>query len=53
MNASLGPSKDISWVSLANTLGLSVGFLVVGRLSDIFGRRWFFSVYYLGPDRVF
>lgn len=42
MNASLGPSKDISWVSLANTLGLSVGFLVVGRLSDIFGRRWFF-----------
>lgn len=26
------------------TLGLSVGFLIVGRFSDIFGRRWFFII---------
>ncbi|KAJ5697826.1 hypothetical protein N7488_011510 [Penicillium malachiteum] len=25
-------------------LGLSVGFLIVGRFSDIFGRRWFFII---------
>src|SRR3954447_12314986 len=42
INADIGPSPNISWVALAYTLGLSVGFLIVGRLSDIFGRRWFF-----------
>ncbi|PLB35258.1 trichothecene efflux pump [Aspergillus candidus] len=38
----IGPSPNLTWVSLAYSLGLSVGFLLVGRLSDIFGRRWFF-----------
>lgn len=42
INDDLGPSKNINWVALAYTLGLSIGFLIVGRLSDIFGRRWFF-----------
>jgi len=42
INADIGPSANITWVALAYTLGLSVGFLIVGRLSDIFGRRWFF-----------
>ncbi|KAK3116460.1 hypothetical protein LTR53_003186 [Teratosphaeriaceae sp. CCFEE 6253] len=42
INASIGPSPQISWVALAYTLGLAIGFLIVGRLSDIFGRRWFF-----------
>ncbi|KAK6438554.1 hypothetical protein LTR95_005248 [Oleoguttula sp. CCFEE 5521] len=42
INETLGPSNNISWVSLAYTLGLAVGFLIVGRMSDIFGRRWFF-----------
>ncbi|WPH03159.1 Hypothetical protein R9X50_00603500 [Acrodontium crateriforme] len=42
IDASIGPSNQISWVALAFALGFSVGFLIVGRLSDIFGRRWFF-----------
>ncbi|KAK6404337.1 hypothetical protein LTR95_018875, partial [Oleoguttula sp. CCFEE 5521] len=35
INETLGPSNNISWVSLAYTLGLAVGFLIVGRI-------WFF-----------
>jgi MFS family permease len=42
INEDIGPSTNINWVALAYTLGLSVGFLIVGRFSDIFGRRWFF-----------
>ena len=42
INESIGPSDNITWVALAYSLGLSIGFLVVGHLSDIFGRRWFF-----------
>lgn len=44
INNDLGPSPNINWVSIVYTLGLSVGFLLVGRLSDIFGRRWFFII---------
>ncbi|KAK5014999.1 hypothetical protein BJ546DRAFT_1060267 [Cryomyces antarcticus] len=40
INESIGPSSNIGWVALSYTLGLSVAFLIVGRLSDIFGRRW-------------
>lgn len=42
INEDIGPSPNITWVALAYTLGLTIGFLIVGRLSDIFGRRWFF-----------
>jgi predicted MFS family arabinose efflux permease len=42
INENIGPSPNITWVALANTLGTSISFLIVGRLSDIFGRRWFF-----------
>lgn len=38
-----GPSANITWVALVWTLCLSVGYTLVGRLSDIFGRRWFFT----------
>ena len=40
----VGPSLDISWVPLAFTLTSCIGFTLVGRLSDIFGRRYFFIV---------
>ncbi|KAK8037756.1 hypothetical protein PG991_001102 [Apiospora marii] len=40
INADLGPSPDIGWVGTAYLLGNGIGFLLVGRLSDIFGRRW-------------
>ncbi|KAF2099278.1 MFS general substrate transporter [Rhizodiscina lignyota] len=42
INADLGPSASITWLALVYTLCLAVGLLLVGRLSDIFGRRYFF-----------
>ena len=36
------PSPAITWLALVYTMGLALGLLLVGRLSDIFGRRWFF-----------
>jgi MFS family permease len=40
INGDIGPSENISWVATVWTLGTAVGFLLVGRLSDIFGRKW-------------
>ncbi|EOO00141.1 putative trichothecene efflux pump protein [Phaeoacremonium minimum UCRPA7] len=37
-----GPSAYISWVNIARTLALSFTYTILGRLSDLFGRRWFF-----------
>lgn len=42
INADIGPDPNYTWVSLSYTLTLSVGLTLVGRLSDLFGRRWFF-----------
>ncbi|KAL9947341.1 hypothetical protein ACHAQF_007394 [Verticillium nonalfalfae] len=42
INADIGPSPYISWVNIARTLGLSFCYTILGRLSDLFGRRWFF-----------
>ncbi|KAF2731337.1 MFS general substrate transporter [Polyplosphaeria fusca] len=42
INADIGPDPNLSWVSLSYLLTNSVGLLLVGRLSDLFGRRWFF-----------
>lgn len=36
----IGPSANINWVPLANLACGAVFFLLVGQLSDIFGRRW-------------
>lgn len=40
INADIGPSPNIYWVPLVNLCGGAVFFLMVGQLSDIFGRRW-------------
>lgn len=39
INNEIGPSPDITWVSLVYTLTMAIGLLLVGRLSDLFGRR--------------
>ncbi|KAI5359648.1 Putative sugar transporter, major facilitator transporter Str1/Tri12, MFS transporter superfamily [Septoria linicola] len=41
--AELGPSEHAIWLAVSYQAGLSVGFLLIGRLSDIFGRRWLFT----------
>jgi predicted MFS family arabinose efflux permease len=33
------PSPSVTWLALVYTIGLAVGLTLVGRLSDIFGRR--------------
>lgn len=40
INADLGPSVNIGWAATIWTMGSSIGFLLVGRLSDLFGRKW-------------
>lgn len=40
INADIGPSPNINWIPLVNLCGGAVFFLMVGQLSDIFGRRW-------------
>ncbi|KIW08472.1 uncharacterized protein PV09_01374 [Verruconis gallopava] len=40
INEDVGPSVNISWVATGWTLGSAVGFLLFGRLTDIFGRKW-------------
>jgi MFS family permease len=39
INQDLGPSVNINWVATVWTMGSSIGFLMVGRLSDIYGRK--------------
>jgi MFS family permease len=38
----LGPDPNILWLALVYTLCLGIGLLLVGRITDICGRRWFF-----------
>ncbi|ORY16299.1 fungal trichothecene efflux pump [Clohesyomyces aquaticus] len=41
INADLGPDPNYALIPIVKTLCGGVGLLLVGRLSDIFGRRWF------------
>lgn len=40
INQDIGPSPNLGWVGTVWILGSAIGFLLVGRLSDIFGRKW-------------
>ncbi|KAL1904040.1 hypothetical protein Sste5344_010267 [Sporothrix stenoceras] len=42
INPDIGPSSLISWFSIGRTTSQAVGFILFGRLSDIFGRRYIF-----------
>lgn len=44
VNADVGPDPNIIWMSLAYLLTTSIGLIIVGRITDIFGRRWIFIV---------
>jgi hypothetical protein len=39
INNDVGPDPNISWVSLVYVVTMAIGLLLVGRLSDLFGRR--------------
>jgi len=42
INDDIGPDPNYVWVSLVYTLTLAIGQVLVGRFTDLFGRRWFF-----------
>lgn len=42
INKDLGPDPNYVWIATGYTLAAVVGALLWGRLSDVFGRRWFF-----------
>lgn len=41
INADIGPDPNYALIPVVKTLCGGVGLLLMGRLSDIFGRRWF------------
>lgn len=41
INEDIGPDPNLTWVALTYTLTTGVCLILVGRLSDLFGRRWF------------
>jgi len=42
VNEDIGPDPNYVWIALVYILTLAIGQALVGRLSDLFGRRWFF-----------
>lgn len=42
INQDLGPDPNYVWIATGYTLAAVVSALIWGRLSDVFGRRWFF-----------
>jgi MFS family permease len=41
INEDIGPDASYNWIGIVNTLTQAVGFTLVGRLSDLCGRRYF------------
>lgn len=39
INAEIGPDPNYTWIALVYTLTSAVTLLIIGRVSDIFGRR--------------
>ncbi|KAL2817763.1 hypothetical protein BDW59DRAFT_165809 [Aspergillus cavernicola] len=44
INNDLGPSTNIAYAPLVNVSLSAISIQIVGRMSDVFGRRWFFIV---------
>ncbi|EXJ83952.1 hypothetical protein A1O3_04619 [Capronia epimyces CBS 606.96] len=42
INADIGPDPSVAWIATGWNLSAAIGYTLVGRLSDIYGRRWFF-----------
>ncbi|KIV81319.1 hypothetical protein PV11_03511 [Exophiala sideris] len=42
INADIGPDPNYSLIPVAWSICNAIGYLIVGRMSDIFGRRYFF-----------
>ncbi|KAF7560698.1 hypothetical protein G7046_g3461 [Stylonectria norvegica] len=42
INADIGPDANVIWVALTYTLTSAVTLTIIGRVTDIFGRRWVF-----------
>lgn len=42
INQDLGPDPNYVWIATGYTLAGTTGAMLWGRLSDVFGRRWFF-----------
>jgi hypothetical protein len=42
INADLGPDPKYTWITISWNLGGAIFITIAGRMSDIFGRRWFF-----------
>jgi MFS family permease len=38
----VGPDPNVVWVALCYTLTIACTLTIIGRVSDIFGRRWVF-----------
>ena len=42
INTDIGPSPSLNWVSIVYLITQTIGQLILGRLTDLFGRRHFF-----------
>lgn len=42
IDVDIGPSASLNWVSIVYLITQTIGQLILGRLTDLFGRRYFF-----------